>query len=342
MSQRRILLYIALDYSFTILRPIQQAAKARGDEVKWFVNGDQVNLDFFAADEQRLTTLDDVVAYKPDAVFVPGNMVPDFIPGIKVQVFHGFNVQKREGGHFKIRDCFDLYCTQGPNTTGPFSALAEKHQYFSVKETGWPAIDTLFAAPPAVNDKPVVLLCSTFSKNLTCAPHLFEQVKKLSEQGNWRWLVQFHPKMDKQIVEQYKSIQHQYLQFIETDNVIPLLQQADVMVCDTSSVMAMFLLLSKPVVTFKTAKPQPYLLDFEQPELLEEHIELALSKPPELMAHIEQFKQETHPYTDGKSGQRVLAAVDELLSGVNVAKKAKPLNIWRKLKMRYKFNYWKF
>lgn len=40
----------------------------------------------------------------------------------------------------------------------------------------------------------------------------------------------------------YKSIESEHLQFIDTDDVMPLLKQADVMVCDASSVLMMFFL----------------------------------------------------------------------------------------------------
>ncbi len=57
--------------------------------------------------------------------------------------------------------------------------------------------------------------------------------------------------VDPEVISQYKAIQSEHLSFIETDNVIPLLLQADVMVCDTSSVIPMFLVQNKPVVTYK-------------------------------------------------------------------------------------------
>ncbi|MFD2167939.1 CDP-glycerol glycerophosphotransferase family protein [Thalassotalea euphylliae] len=344
MPAKKFLLYISQNYSFAILRPLQAAILARGDEVKWFVKGNDVNMSYFDENELRLATVDDIFNYQPDAIFVPGNLVPSFLPGLKVAVFHGFNVEKRSDsrGHFNIRGCFDMYCTQGPNTTGPFQSLADEHKFFSVAETGWPAIDPLYDFVPTEQAKPTILLCSTFSKQLTCAPHLFEQVKQLSASGRWNWLVQFHPKMEKAIVEQYKSIQSEHLTFVETDNVLPLLQKADVMVCDTSSVLLMFLLLSKPVVTFKNSNSKNYLIDFDVPSELEAHIETALSKPDELMQNIEYFREQTHPYTDGKSAHRVLAAVDERLSGVNNPVKSKPLNFIREMKMRKSLGYWKF
>lgn len=348
MSQKRFLFYISQNYSFAILRPLQQAILARGDLAAWFVEGEQVNVDFFHSDEQRLHSVKEIQAYQPDAVFVPGNVVPSFIPGLKVGVFHGFNAGKknRKGreDHFTIRGSFDLYCTQGPNTTEKFKDLAEQYGFFHVKETGWCAIDPLYQQQKSVdkNSLPTVLFCSTFSRNLTSAPHLFDEIKRLSALGKYRWLVQFHPKMSAEIVDQYKAIESEYLTFVETDDVIPLLQKADLMVCDTSSVLLMFLLLNKPVVTFNNIAPKDYLINITEPDLLEQSIEHGLAKPKPLMDNIQHFIEQTHPYHDGRSSDRVLQAVDEILSGKVSVKKKKPLNILRQIKMRKRLGYWKF
>ena len=345
MSKKHYLFYIAQNYSYAILRPLQQVIKAKGDEVAWFLEGKEVNPNYLQNDEKQLNTVDEIKLYQPIAVFVPGNTVPNFIPGLKVAVFHGFNSGKlnRRGfeDHFNIRGCFDLYCTQGPNTTSTFQSLAAQKQHFLVKETGWTTLDPLFCEHSNTdNTKPTILLCSTFSRNLSLAPHLFETIKKLSETGKWSWLVQFHPKMPIDIVEKYKSIQGEHLTFVETDNVIPLLQQADVMLCDTSSVLIMFLLQNKPVVTFKNISPAEYLVDIDDPNLVESSIEYALSKPQVLMDKIADYTSQTHPYTDGLSSQRVLAAVDEALLEKGKLKR-KPFNFIRNFKTRKKLNYWK-
>lgn len=355
-NQKRYLFYISQNYSYAILRPLQDEIRKRGSLCAWFLEGKEVNPDYLRQDEQHLLSIDDVVSYQPDVVFIPGNVVPAFVPGIKVGVFHGFNSGKlnRRGfeDHFNIRGCFDLYCTQGPNTTEKFLQLAKEHQHFSVKETGWPMLDPLFdSSDEQVNDtlskasqakKPTVLMCSTFSRNLTCAPILFDEVKRLSEQGKWHWLVQFHPKMPQEVIAKYKSLEGDNLTFIETDNIIPVLKQADVMLCDTSSVLMMFLMQARPVVTFNNIAPKDYMLNISDKAALEQSLEYALSYPKPLMEKIDQFIADTHPDTDGNAAQRILAACDEMLAGNNVPSKRKPLNLLRKFKMRKKLGYWKF
>ncbi len=346
MSNKRYLFYISQNYSYAILRPLQRVILERGDDVMWFLEGKEVNPNYLLPNEKELMSIDEVKTFSPHVVFLPGNIVPSFIPGLKVAVFHGFNSGKlnRRGfeDHFNIRGCFDLYCTQGPNTTKRFQKLAKVHQHFSVKETGWPALDPLFDINEYGEfDKPTILMCSTFSKNLSCAPHLFEKIRQLSATGKWRWLIQFHPKMPQAIVEQYKGIQNEHLRFIETDNVIPILQQADVMLCDTSSVLMMFLMLSKPVVTFNNIAPKEYMINIDSVDRLEDSLNYALSFPNELQKKVAAFIADTHPYIDGRSSLRVLEACDELLAGDNVPIKAKPLNLLRRIKMRKKLSYWK-
>lgn len=348
---RRYLLYAEQNYAYAMLRPLQTAIRQRGDEAVWFLAGPHINPGYLQADEIRLDSVHAVRRWRPDAVLVPGNTVPGFIPGLKVDVFHGFNVAKAtrsdDRGHFNIRGCFDLYCTQGPNTTAGFTERARRHGFFEVVETGWPALDPLFTPQPSplpADDRPTVLLCSTFTRALSCAPHLLDTVRRLRDSGRWRWLVQFHPKMDAEIVRQYQALEDANLHFIETDNLIPYLQQADLMVCDTSSVMTMFLLQRRPVVTFRnqTTGDRRHLLDVQHAEELEAAIAAALTRPPELMSAIDAFIAQTHPYHDGHASERVLAAVEARLARGRGALKHKPWNLLRNVKTRWQMKFWRW
>lgn len=352
MQAKRYLLYISQNYSYAVLRPIQEYLLSRGDKVAWFLEGQQVSAQHLHENEQQLLSIADVVKWRPDAVFVPGNVVPNFIPGVKVGVFHGFNAGKmnRRGrsDHFEIRNCFDLYCTQGPDTTLPFENLQEQYKTFTVEQTGWSTLDPLFSpmqnnpyVDPADNRK-TVLMCSTFSRNLSCAPIVFDKIKALSASGKWRWLIQFHPKMDAAIVERYKSLQSANLQFVETDNVLPLLQAADVMFCDTSSVLLMYLLQRKPVVAFNNQTKNNSLINIDKIDDIETALDYALTYPAEVMCKIEAYCQTIHPYHDGKSSERVIAATDKLIAGGLSHLKRKPVNLVRQLKLRKKLNYWKW
>ena len=348
---KRFLFYIAQNYSFAILRPIQKILIARGDKVCWFFEGDAVNDGYLSYEEEKLDTVEQIFDYNPNAVLAPAQSIPSFLPGLKVSVNHGFHIGKKDrkgnNDHFKLRGCFDLICTQGPDTSLPFKSLQKKYKYFNVIETGWSAIDPLFNTPLTQhgNDKPVILYCSTFSKRLTSTRALLPMIKKLSHTGKWDWLIQFHPKMDNEIICSYQALQGDYLTYVETDDIIPLLLQADVMVCDTSSVMPMFSLLNKPVVSYNNVAPGPQLLDINDPEKLELTINYALTKPQNLMSEIRKYNNHIHPYRDGKSSQRVIDAIDEVLQGKHPVKNRQFAihirNIIKNLKHRKRLNFWK-
>ena len=128
--QYTFLIYISYSYAIPIGIPLEKEIKNRGYEVRWFSdlkegsNGltDRANV---------LSNIKDVIHYNPDIVLAATDDVPDFISGLKVQIFHGFFAQKRPGknnkfAHFRIRGFFDLYCTQGPSTTSRFKCQSQK------------------------------------------------------------------------------------------------------------------------------------------------------------------------------------------------------------------------
>lgn len=334
---KRYLFFIQQPYSYAILRPLQDEIRRQGAEVAWYLNGSTVDSGQLKADEKQLKSVDEVKAYQPLAVFVPGNVVPDFFPGVKVQVFHGLEWKKK--GHFGIRGFFDLYCTHGPITTDRFQQLADKHKYFRVIETGWPKLDPCFPLPQQnENTKPVILFAPTFSPALSSAQPLLEPWRQLSEQGLYRIVVKFHPKMDADVVKAYRAIANETLQVSDDDSLVPLIRQADLVVSDTSSAVTEALLMGKVVATFKNAQPEPSLLNFIQPEQLEEQLALGLNPSAELLQQIESYIQQVHPYQDGHSARRILTAVDEVLAqGV----KRKPLNLYRRYKIRKSMAYHK-
>jgi len=350
---KRYLFFINHLYSFSILRPLQKEICQRGDEVAWFLQG--ADNKYLRHDEKQLFSVGEVKAYNPVAVFVPGNWVPDFFPGVKVEVFHGLaNDETGKKGHYRIRGLFDLYCTHAPEITDKFKRLAKVYKTFSVAETGWPKLDPLFnpdlSDPGPYDDfrnsikadKPVVFYASTFSPSLTSAPYLIELIERLSKSSKWHWLVTLHPKMPEKIVEQYKAMQGENFTYVESHHdVLPLLKAADVMLCDTSSIALEYLLLNKPLVTFKAKVPGKYAINVDQVEGVESALEHALENPELLQVESKLFMDKLHAYTDGKSSARVLQAVDEFLMNDVMKLKPKPLNLWRKFQIRKKMSYYR-
>ncbi|MFZ2630038.1 MAG: CDP-glycerol glycerophosphotransferase family protein [Desulfosalsimonadaceae bacterium] len=345
---KRYLFYISELYAFAIVRPLQKIILERGDEVAWFFDDPERLSIHLRPSERRLSTVAEVKAYNPCAVLVPGNVVPDFFPGIKVELFHGFNARKRNSdrGHFRIRNFFDLYCTQGPDTTGPFKELEQRLGFFEVHETGWPKMDPLFwddaSDDSLVKNRPKVLFTSTFTPRLSAAPVLADTVEKLVKTGRYQWVVNFHPKMDPKVVDRYRAMQGDDLAYVDTDDILPLLKSADIMVSDTSSVLSEFLLQGRPVVTFNNREPGPHLINITDPEHLEQSIAHGLTHPPDLMDRIQSYTDHIHPYRDGQSSLRVLAAADALVQKGLGHLKPKPFNLGRRLKGRMQLGYYWF
>jgi CDP-glycerol glycerophosphotransferase (TagB/SpsB family) len=338
-SRKRYLLYGSERYALAILRPLQEAIRARGGEAAWFFDGPGAE---DLVEGERLLDVAGVRRWKPDAVLTPGNHLPHFFPGVKVEVFHGFDAGKPR--HIYIRGFFDLYCTTGPRDTAQFQALADQLGHFAVTETGWPKLDPFMreiAGPlPPVRRPPVILYHSTFSPSWSAAETLYEEVKRLSRDGRWHWIITFHPKMNPETVARFKALQNDYLRFAENDNILELFPQVDMMCSDTSSALNEFLLTGKPVVTFKNRRPGPQLIDIDDAKDFEPAIERALARPPELMQAIADYADAIHPRRDGRSSERVLDAIDAFLARGGRNRRRKPLNLWRKLKLRRRIGYW--
>jgi len=344
------LLFATERYALPILAPLARALQASGQGVAaWFEDGAR------GAVLEGVPSVDlrGALALRPRAVFSAANWVPTFLPGAKVQLFHGFNVEKRGDtrGHFRVRGLFDLYCTQGPATTAPFRELAAREGHFAVAETGWPKLDPLFRddggaaaalrAPAA--GRPVILFGSTFTERLSAAPVLFDAIAADIARGERYWLLTLHPKCPPALFERYRALAGANARFIEPEQVMAAQRAADVLVSDTSSIVSEFIVQHKPVVTLRNRAPKPHMIDFGDPAQLPQMLERALHPAPELMAAIVAYADAIHPYRDGLSSERVIMATEDFIDGEMGRLKRKPLGaVWRGLQIRRDLGYWGF
>lgn len=343
------LLFATERYALPILQPLAHALQAAGHGVcAWFVDG---AASATLPSPVRMVGLREAIALKPRAVFSAANWVPTFVPGAKVQLFHGFNVEKRsdERGHFRVRGLFDLYCTQGPATTAPFRALAGREQHFAVVETGWPKLDPLFGLgdggasalrAPAM-ERPVVMFASTFTERLSAAPHLFDAIGAEVARGERYWLLTLHPKCSPELFARYRALAGPNAAFVETEQLVTAQRAADVLVADTTSVVSEFAVQRKPVVTFRNRAPKPHMIDFADPAQLPEMLARGLAPDRQLQRALATYADAIHPYRDGRSSERVIAATDALLAGELGTLARKPLSsLWRRLQIRRELGYW--
>ena len=341
----RYLLFGTELYALPILRPLAAAIARRGDEARWFLHGFNA-APYLGADELRCASVREVMRFRPDAVLAAANWVPDFFPGLKVQVFHGFNVEKRDAarGHFRVRGLFDVYCTQGPATTEPFQQIQARDPHFRVVETGWPKLDPLFAAHDAQADawraqahgRPVVLYGATFTERLSSAPHLADEIARLIAQGRWYWLLTLHPKCPAEWFARYRALAGPNACFVESDRLVSLLRAADVLVSDTSSIVSEFVVQHKPVVTWRNRAAKPHMIDIDRVTALAPAIDTALAPTEELRAALRTYANAIHPHRDGRASERVLDAVAAFTP---TGLRPKPGNWWRRLQMRAKLGW---
>ena len=344
--QYKFLIYISYSYALPIGIPLEQEILSRGYPVQWFSDLD----DGKTALQGKTNVLDSIkelLIYKPDIVLTATNDVADFISGLKVQVFHGFNAEKRPEGkdsfsHFRIRGFFDLYCTQGPSTTTPFKKLAQHKRFFQVMETGWSKVDPLFPLElkpkPAV---PTIMIASTFTQLLSLAhdDSVFEEIRRLTHTGSFQFIMVLHPKLPQHIVVKWQTLENEHFHFYDTTDLIPLFKKADVLFADTTSVIQEFLLQKKPVVSFKHTINHDYLIHVNNAEAIETAFEEALQPSEALLLKIEALIAALHPYYDGKSSARVVDASIACLHADKSNWKAKPLNLIRKYKIRKRLNH---
>ncbi len=342
----KFILFCKNNYAYGILESIRKVLKNRGHEWMWYI--DAKNIYTFPYKSENFTSdISDLIKFKSDVIFVPGNEVPHYLRGLKTQIFHGLAGEKK--GHFKIRHYFDLYLTQGPFFTRTFNYLKTIHKNFEVIETGWPKLD-IYGENKELYDlekekllksykaKHILLYAPTFSPRLTSASNLLYPLKFLADNNkDYIIFLKFHPLMSRKWIEAYKKLAENTINIIfqTQENIIKFLLMADILISDTSSVIYEFLLLNKPAITFNNISKKIYWANSCNFNDLENLIKINLKDDPysELRNHI---SKEFHPYSDGKSALRMVKATEIYIKNYGIPLKRK-LPIYRKLKIFCKF-----
>ncbi|MFQ6613200.1 MAG: CDP-glycerol glycerophosphotransferase family protein, partial [Fidelibacterota bacterium] len=256
------------------------------------------------------------------------------------------NLGEEKQGHYRITGFFDLYCTPGPHMTAIFDGLQRRHGHFLVRETGWPKLDSLNLTDQRAErkkslgldpDKPVLLYAPTFSPKLTSAPVLFSEIRALQSRG-YQWICKFHSLEKKALISRYQALESPAFQIAKTDDILPLMEAADILITDTSSVAYEFLLLDRPIITYRARARQDKGLDITTPDDLEGAIVRSLLDPGEFSPVRHEILEELHPYRDGQSSQRVVETVQDVLAGGELETlRPKPANRFRKWQLQRMF-----
>ena len=81
----RILLFCENKYAVDILQPIQTEADKEGNnDVLWYVHQEKIP-EFPLKDCVKWTnSIQESFDFSPEAIYVPGNIVPYYLPGVKI------------------------------------------------------------------------------------------------------------------------------------------------------------------------------------------------------------------------------------------------------------------
>jgi len=343
-TRLKYLFFVTKPYSFSILKPIQDSiTESNSGTVKWFAASSAVN---FSSPGDQIKSNEAVRDYNPDVVLVPGNIVPHYWPGLKVQVFHGLDEEVK--GFYNITGFFDLYCTTGPIMTEKFLKIAKQKKHFLVKETGWPKLDPVYKNECGFSDQkdqlikqyklipelPVILYAPTFPPKYTSAPDLLDSINKLKN-CKYNWIIKFHSLMDQSIRERYKKLDGNNFRVVDELNILPFMAGSDIMITDTSSVAYEFLHFNRPLITYQAIARRDKGINIQDPSELSPAIERSLNDPNEFSHNRESCLQDIHPYFDGNSSNRVLKGIADILAnGLQNDLKQKPQNFIRKYQIR--------
>ena len=341
------ILFCKNKYAFGILEPIRKELKDLDHNFIWYVDK-KILGDFPYKTEPHCSSIKELKNFNSEAIFVCGNAVPHYLKGVKTQVFHGFAGEKK--GHFRIRNYFDLYLTQGPYFTKTFVEKRKKFNDFEVTETGWSRIDNLFIENPDLDNKKeklletyskdsILLYAPTFSPKLTSAPYLQKELISISKKSNYLLIIKFHPLMNEALKYEYENIakENKNILIFNDNDITDLLKISDLLISDTSSVIYEFSLLNKPVITFNNIAKNKYWQDSKTYTGLKYLLEDNL-KNRKYSDKREELIKSYHPYNDSKSSLRMIEAVKNYISQYGVPNKRK-LSFFRKLKIYKIFGF---
>jgi len=335
----KLLFYVSKLYSVPVVQPLIKEAERRGVKIALFVSSKvKKDLPREMSDLPVFTNLNSAAAFKPNFVLCPGNFVDFRLPGIKVELFHGIGVEKPS--HYRIRHFFDMYLTSGPVVTKRFTQIQQKNKYFRTVETGWPKIDHILKYNTAdlkeKYDIPagrrVILYSPTHSRTMQSATQLLPEIEQAMKPDEI-WLCKPHEFMSRSLVNGIAD--KQQFRLITDYDITPYLHLADVMVSDTSSVIYEFMVLDKPVVSFRTLARKDKGINIQEPRELRAALDRSFLNPDEFSSNRKRHLDEVNPRLDGNISKGII----DLLSSVDpeepVGTRRKPLNLYRKLQIIY-------
>lgn len=250
-------------------------------------------------------------------------------PIVKIGMRHGPYHFKRMT-MAKNYNRFDLYL---------FSSLADLQAAEEIgvhcgKAVGFPRLDAMRDGSISPSDldrlkeklqlddrKPVLLFSATWDKSgMSAVQNWYNRLHTITARYNI--LVTLHPWTEKSIARRIEATEGVHL--IHDANLLPYIMLADVCIGDTSSLLAEFSALSKPIITFKTERAKRSLDEIEELismislpissfNELEKAIETLLNAPEHLKDKQMKANHIMFDAFDGKASQRAAAQIIKLI-----------------------------
>ena len=168
-----------------------------------------------------------------------------------------------------------------------------------------------------------------------------EEINEILERNGELLLIKKHPREKEQLVS------HPELKNIvviedkditdQGNSLQDLLKTADALLTDYSGIAFEYMLLDRPVVTLRNTTPGPHILNVESVDEVEGALEKALQRPDELMHEMRKYVAFHESHLDGNNAANILNAVDDFIENRQKKLRHKPLNLFRRLKVRWHF-----
>lgn len=248
---------------------------------------------------------------------------------VKIGLRHGA-YHFKEFIQAKKYNAFDLYLM----TSQKEVELAEKMGIHVAKAVGFPKLDPAFNRTYSEKylnalrnkmafdpQKPILVFSSTWDQSgMSAIGKWYKRLGELTDHYNI--LVTVHPWASKHFVKIIKRTPGVY--FISDKNVLPYLMLADIMIADTSSIIAEFCALNKPIITFKVPQRSRSAVEvgkiiadisiqIDHFEEIHHAIKQCLEKPDEKADQRRRANKTFFLKLDGKAGERAAEEIKKLL-----------------------------
>jgi len=330
---------------FNILKPLADELEKKSHRYIWYIIPTLFD-EFPYKHQMHTNSLKYLDEFQADVIFTPNDRLPYWLHGLKVHIFD--SLVEDTNRYKEMVDYFDLYLTQGPHFTNIFERLSQEYQTFSVIETGWSKLDTLFQIANDDNIKwerdnlikqygvkYIILYTPSSNMKLSSVIKLKDIIIKLSSRKDVLFMVRFDRYMKQEIVNEYKEIDTPNILILDDNNVSKNMHIADILISDTTSLVYEFILLDKPVLTVDTE-----LKDITWSNQGANGIFLNVIRTLESRVAIRNRREQTirkyHPYRDGKSAERMVEVTSNFIKEHKIPKE-RQLSFFKKWKIKREF-----